>query len=333
MDDIYTIAGLLRDRAASMPNKTFLLFEDSHESVTYQDFNLATDCLAAGFQQVGVKQKENVAVLLPNGLEIIHTYMALWKIGAIAVPISSILMPHEWEYYFNSSQAKVLVTNLVPLEKLLTIKDKLTNLEQIVLVGKAGDFPSLPWKAHEFEALLNCSQQLDAPFIGPHDVFLIVYTSGTEGKPKGAMLTNKSVTWNTKGYTSAVGWNENDKLCCALPLFNFFAISYGIVSMCTVGGTYIIHGRYDPVKVLQSIEKRKATLTCGPTPVFSGLLYCPELPKYDLSSLRMGWCGGQTIPIGFLREWYNNPYLKNCLIAEGYGQTEGSPAVTVLRPG
>lgn len=330
MADIFTVAGVLRDRAASMPDKPYLIFND--ETVTYQGFDRATDCLAAGFQQAGIKQKENVAVLLPNGLEVIHTYVSLWKIGAVAVPLSNILLPHEWEYYFFSSQAKVLVTNTEMLEKVLTIKDKLTNLEQIVLVGKAGDLSSVPWKVNEFETLLNCSQQLDTPVIRPHDVILITYTSGTEGKPKGAMITNKGITWNARAHLSISGWNENDKLWAALPLFHFFAISVGIVGMCTAGGTYIIHERFDPVKVLQSIEKHKATVTCGPTPVYSGLLYCPELPNYDISSFRMGWCGGQTIPIGFLREWTNNQYLKNCILTEAYGQTEASPVVTMLRP-
>jgi acyl-CoA synthetase (AMP-forming)/AMP-acid ligase II len=314
-----------------MPNKTYLIFED--KSVTYQEFDRATDCLAAGFQQIGIKQKENVAVLLPNGLEIIHTYMALWKLGVVAVPISNILLPNEWEYYFTSSQAKVLVTNSAFLEKILTIKDRLGYLEQIILVGEAGEFPSLTWKIHELEALLGCTKQFEAPVLRPHDVILICYTSGTEGKPKGAMITNKSITWDAKAYIGTLGWKENDKAWAALPLFHFFAISWGIVGMCTAGGTYIIHERYEPVKILQSIEKHKATVTFGPTPIYSGLLYCPELPEYDISSFRMGACGGQTLPIGFLREWDGNPYLKKCLLLEIYGQTEAAPAVTIPRPG
>lgn len=330
MGEIYTIAGLLRDRAASMPNHTYLIFED--KEVTYQQFDRATDRLAAGFQQIGVKKKENVAVLLPNGLEIIHTYMALWKLGAVTVPFSSILLPHEWEYYFVSSHAKVLVTNAALLEKVLTIKDKLTNIEQIILVGEPEQSHALPWKVQTYETLLNCAQHFEAPVISPYDVFLICYTSGTEGKPKGAMLTNKGVTWNVQSYVKRLSWNEHDKLWMAAPLFHFQAISMGIVSMLMARGTYILLERYDPVKVLQVIEKYKATVTGGPTPVYSGLLYCPELPKYDVSSFRMGWCGGQTIPIGFLREWNASPYLKNCLLIEAYGQTEGSPVVTMTRP-
>ncbi len=331
MDKIFIVANLLKDRASSFPNKPYLIFGE--KSISYQDFDRYTDCLAAGLQQIGIKQRENVAVLLPNSLEIIHTYMALWKIGAIAVPISTILLPHEWVYYFTSSQAKVLVTNPDFLEKIITIKDKLPYLEQIVVVGKAKEFSSLHWKLHEFETLLGCTQQLEVPVPRPYDVILICYTSGTEGKPKGAMITNKGITWNAKAYISTLGWNENDKAWASLPLFHFFAISWGIVGMCTAGGTYIVHERYDPVKILQSIEKHKATVTFGPTPVYSGLLYCPELPKYDISSLRMGFCGGQTIPIGFFREWDSNPYLKNCLLVEGYGQTEASPLVTTTRPG
>ena len=331
MDNIYIAANLLKDRAVSFPNKPFLIFEDT--SLSYRDFDRRTDCLAAGLQRIGVKQKENVAVLLPNGLEVIHTYMALWKLGAVAVPISNILLPNEWEYYFTNSLAKVLVTNSAFFEKILAIKDKLGHLEQIVLVGEAGDFSSSPWKINELETLLGCDKQLDAPVLRPHDVILICYTSGTEGKPKGAMITNKGITWNAKGYIRTLGWNENDKAWAALPLFHFFAISWGIVGMCTAGGTYIVHERYEPVKILQSIEKHKATVTFGPTPIFSGLLYCPELPEYDISSFRIGVCGGQTIPIGFLREWDGNPYLKKCLLVEVYGQTEASPLVTILRPG
>ena len=303
---------------------THPLFIAGDVTVSYAEYDERTDRLAGGLNALGLRQGDRIATLLPNGLEIVETYMAAGKLGAISVPLNPMFTPREIEYVLANSGAKILVTSARDAARVQAIRRRLPALGRIVVAG-APTADTVP-----FATVAAATTHSPPVRVGDDDVAMILYTSGTTGHPKGAMLTHAGLLDNARAVVEAVGFCQTDRSLCVLPLFHLFAIAFDYLQMMTAGGSTVIVERFDTEVALREIERHRVTVLIGVPTMFVYLLRHPDRPKYDLSSLRIGDTGGGPVPSALKTEYEREIGM---VLLESYGLTEASPVVTIERPG
>jgi long-chain acyl-CoA synthetase len=316
-----SLAEFARRQARRFGDQPLFLHQDA--CVTYREYDARTDRVAGGLAGLGLARGDRSAVLLPNGLEIVETYMATAKLGAVSVPLNPMFTAREIEYVVNDSGAKVLVTSARDAARILALRDRLPSLREVVVVG-----PEVPG-AVPFGRLGTASPAAPVTVDGD-DVAMILYTSGTTGNPKGAMLTHAGLLDNARAVVEAVGFRASDRSLCVLPLFHLFAIAFDYLQMITAGGSTVIVERFDAEVALRQIERHRVTVIIGVPTMFIYLLRHPDRSKYDLSSLRIGDTGGGPVPNALKIEYEREVGM---VLLESYGLTEASPVVTIERPG
>lgn len=315
-----TLGELARQGARRLGDKPLFFHGDA--AVSYRAYDERTDRLARGLADSGLGAGDRVAVLLPNGLEIVETYMAAAKLGAIAVPLNPMFTPREIEYVVNNSGSRVFVTSAREAEGILAIRERLPSLHHVVAVGETTGATSY--------ARLAASAPLAAPpSVERNDVAMILYTSGTTGHPKGAMLTHAGLLDNAHAVVRAVGFREGDRSLCILPLFHLFAIAFDFLQMMTAGASTVIVDRFEAEAALRAIERHRASVLIGVPTMFIYLLQHPQRHRYDLSSLRIGDTGGGPVPTALKTQYQRDLGM---ILLESYGLTEASPVVTIERP-
>jgi len=283
--------------------------------------------LASGLKSFGVQRGDKVVVSLPNSPEVFAAFQAIWRIGAVIVPIMFLLGEDETRYILNHSDAKVIITSKDLIEKIDNARRGIEHIKKVIVLGGEDEGDHV-----DFSGLLDRSPREEkAEDMDEDDVALMIYTSGTTGRPKGVMLTHNNL------YTNAVAaWEggEFDKpyitLFC-LPL----AHSFGVVAMNAgsisrfKGFFGVLMSWFDPEEVFRLIEKYKIHQFIGVPTMYQVLLNHPAADKYDTSSLER--CTISAAPV--TEELYRAFTTKfNCKMYEGYGLTEASPAVAGCRP-
>ena len=311
-----------RERARRFGEKTLFLYGDT--AMSYRAYDEHTDRLARGLAELGLAAGDRVAVLLPNGLEIVETYTAAAKLGAVSVPLNPMFTPREIEYVVNNSGARVFVTSTRDAGRVLTLRDRLPSLRQILVVGD--ESPG----AVQYARVAAAPPLSSFPAVSGDAVAMILYTSGTTGNPKGAMLTHAGLLDNARAVVEAVGFRESDRSLCVLPLFHLFAIAFDFLQMMTAGASTVIVERFDAEVTLRAIERHRVSVMVGVPTMFIYLLQHPARRNHDLSSLRIGDTGGGPVPSA-LKVQYQREIGMTLL--ESYGLTEASPVVTIERPG
>ena len=278
---------LLSKRAGETPDKTFLLFEGKEFS--YREIDERSSRVAAKLIGEGVKRGDNVAVFMENRPEFIHAWFGIMKAGAAMVPINPVLKGPEVEYIRENSESRLMLT------------------------GKHFD--------EGFEA-----DPIDLPEGDGSDLAAIVYTSGTTGKPKGAMLTHSSYLWDAEAIVKHAQMTEEDRFLCILPLFHVNAQVVTTLAPMVAGGSMVLTPKFSPVDFLETLATSEATAFSGVPTVYAILNNMPGLEKYDLSRLRFCICGAAPMPVEVF-ETFEKKF--NAVIMEGYGLTEGTCASSV----
>ncbi|OPX32899.1 MAG: hypothetical protein B1H11_13415 [Desulfobacteraceae bacterium 4484_190.1] len=237
-----TLPELINNQAERLGEKTLLRFRD--EALSYKDFNEKTDRLAKAFQNLGIKKGDRVAIMFQNCLEVVESYFAIWKTGAWAVPVNPVFTPHEAEYVLTDSGAKMIVVGEEQYSRIESIRGKVSSLGMVILNS---DNPTA--QVISYNSLTKESQKTEPVDIAPDDVCQIMYTSGTEGRPKGVMTTHGGYTDNAFIRSTILELNEKDITLIPLPLFHMFAVST-LLNFITIGGTVIITERFQTEEVL-----------------------------------------------------------------------------------
>ena len=197
-----------------------------------------------------------------------------------------------------------------------------------VFVQAQGETPNCILYRNLYEGLSAGEDGLD---VDPDTVAMILYTSGTTGAPKGAMLTHNGLITNSDVMVDTLGFTENDRSLCVLPLFHLFATAFDLLQMmCAGASTIIVEGKFDAETACQLIEKHKATVLVAVPTIFIYLINHPGRKNYDLTSLRIGDTGGGPVPVDLKLDFEKEVGM---FLAESYGLTEASPVVCVERPG
>jgi fatty-acyl-CoA synthase len=314
----HTLADLLRRSAARTPGRTALVFGERRHS--YAELDADVDRAALALTARGIRAGERVALLSRNNDDFVVLYFALARIGAVSVPVNFMLGPDEVGYLLGHSGARWVVAQ----------PDLLATAEQAV---KAGGLSVETASLDEFRAWLQ-EQPLGVrppePAIDDESPAQIVYTSGTESRPKGATLSHRSLIAQ---YASCVADGEmrsDDVELHALPLYHCAQLHCFLTPGIQLGATNVVLPGPDPAELLRLVEAERATkLFCPPT-VWISLLRHPDLDRRDLSSLRKGYYGASIMPVEVLRELAAR--LPDVRLFNFYGQTEMGPLATVLGP-
>ncbi|MFP4250857.1 MAG: long-chain-fatty-acid--CoA ligase [Armatimonadota bacterium] len=316
-----SIPVVLQQTAARVPDRPAILFAD--QTISYAQLAVTVERVAAGLADLGVEQGDRVGLLLPNCPQFAYAYLAAARLGAMAVPMNPILAPEEVAYVLTDSGAKVIVGVERTAELVTAMANRCDCVEQAVIA--AGEIPE---GAVDFRALVvEDTSGLPAP-PDAEQVACLQYTSGTTGRPRGAMLTHANLLSNARASAEAVSMTEEDVFLAVLPLFHVFGATVTMIIPITMGAASAHLPRFEPLPVLETIERAGVTIFCGVPSMFAVLAALKSAHGPDLSTLRLCISGGAALPrdlTPIIEERYDTTLL------EGYGPTEASPVISVNR--
>lgn len=328
-----TLAEQLEIAASKYGEKTALVYAepkfpiDTQEKMTFKELDDVTDKLASSLIEIGIKKGERVGVCIPNSPDYVVSVYALWKIGAVVVPINPMYKEIELEYILNDSEATAIIIHNLNYPVFENIKEK-TKVQKIVTCGN-GELRKL---------IKSGTGEIEKPKILPkEDLAVLPYTGGTTGMPKGVMLTHYNLVSNALQLAVAFGLSHADTHVGSMPMFHMAEFGFfNILLRC--GGTYVIMGRFDPKLLAENIERYEATVTWAVPPALNALVNFLENSDrtYDWRYLRVFATGAWPVaPVLIERlkkvaaEKCNNPRLAHNQV---WGMTEASPMVTTNPP-
>ncbi len=318
-----SLSAMLARAAERHGDKTAIICGDVTWS--YADFHREIERLAAGIRQLGVEPGERIAILARNSHAFIALRFAIARADAVLVPINFMLNAEDVRYILDHSGARVLFLDETTLETGLAARSDAASH----MFGIPGEHAPPPAGVPAWTDLLN-----DAPLPpqerGGEDLLQIVYTSGTESRPKGAMLSHNAVLWEYQSCIIDCEWTASTVALHAMPLFHCAQLDCMIGPALHVGATNIITGSPAADNVLHLLAQHKANSFFAPPTVWISLLRSPLMDSYDLSALEKGYYGASIMPVEVLREM--NARIPKLRLWNLYGQTEIAPVATILFP-
>ncbi|MDP9889476.1 o-succinylbenzoate--CoA ligase [Pseudarthrobacter enclensis] len=332
------VGSWLHRRRRKSGARTALLFAagTAAGTLTYEELADRTDRLANALRVRGVAKGDRVAYLGENHPSFVETFFACGLLGAIFVPLNTRLAPPELQFQLQDSGARLLV-NASSLEPSASAAVEATGVtHRLVIADDGGTEPSAaePPAAvghsvtveHYGEALQAATPDHPDVAVGHDDGAMILYTSGTTGKPKGALLTHGNITWNCINTVVDMDINRNDVALMISPLFHVASLDMGLLPMLLKGATVVLEAKFDPARVLELIREHKVTTLNGVPTTFQLLCEDRGWDTADLSSLDKLTCGGSAIPQRVLDAYEDRGIgFTSC-----YGMTETAPGVTML---
>ena len=340
------IGDLLRRSAARDPEKTAIVYRDLRQ--TYAELDVTVNRTAAALAARGIGPGDRVVLFSHNNHAFVVAYFALARLGAVSVPVNFMLTAGDVAYVLAHSGAVGLIAEdaLVPVAEQALAKQALAKQALAGPSGPAGPGAAgggitvrgvIPEHGQEqpgWEPVTDWMTHADATppniTVAGDDLAQLIYTSGTESRPKGAMLSHHSLIAQ---YVSCVVDGEMtgaDVEVHSLPLYHCAQLHCFLTPGIYLGATNVVLPGADPAAILQAVETERATkLFCPPT-VWISLLRHPDFSRRDMSSLRKGYYGASIMPVEVLKEI--GARLPDVRLFNFYGQTEMGPLATVLKP-
>lgn len=343
-----TFGDMLDDTAARFPDKDALVNVQKGLRYSYSELQDICNKTAKAFIRLGVKKGDHVAVWATNVAEWVFTLFGAAKIGAVTVTVNTNYRTHELEYLLRQSDSCTLFlieeyrgNNYVKIINEVCPElagsepgklscEKLPYLKNVIFMGDK-QFPGMfTWS--DFLALGEgvSDEELAAlqAACDPEDVINMQYTSGTTGFPKGVMLTHNNVINNAYYVGECQQYSDKDRLCIPVPFFHCFGLTMSITTCVVYGATMVPVEEFNPLWVLEAIDKEKCTALQGVPTMWIAELEHADFAKYDMSSLRTGIMAGAPCPIEVMRKVVDKMAPE---VTIAYGQTEASPVVTQTR--
>jgi long-chain acyl-CoA synthetase len=324
------IREMIERRAVESEKKPYIFFYG--REITFGEFNRLVNRFANGLLKLGIKKGDVVYIYMTNSPEHLIATCAAVKIGAIACPINTLLKPFELEYELNDSMGKVIVLESQFIPVISGIKNELKYLKYIIELGETPSEGSISYS----KIISEEKNELQEIPIEKNDHAFIFYTSGTTGKPKGAILTHWSTCYTLAGIRMALGPERGDEAEedeCALiflPLFHVNAMM-SMLSGIYRGFKIALLRKFSVREFGPTVERYKCTFFSAVPKVYKILLEAKDtVKKHDLSSLKFGVCGAAPMPAERIVEFEKEFGIE---ILEGYGLTEGTVASTLHRRG
>jgi long-chain acyl-CoA synthetase len=306
-----TLAQLLSSAARRYGSRRALIFGD--EALTYADLDERAERFAGHLQSLGLATGDRVTLWAPNGIAWVVAYYGVLRAGLVVNPLNFLLTAEEVAYATADCGARVLVAGR---EKLAAVRGLVgvRGLEHVIGVGGGTEGVGVS----PLRGAVTSAPAAKAVEVAPDSLAAILYTSGTTGRPKGAMLTHRSLLLNGALTAQLHGRTCDDVVVTALPLPHVYGAAILNAAVLT-GMTLVLHARFDAVAVLADIRLHRATLFEGVPTMYHYLLTCPQLAESDVSSLTRCTVGGQTMPLATMQEVERR---LGCALIELWGMTE-----------
>jgi fatty-acyl-CoA synthase len=322
------IGEVLTRWAKIMPDAEAIVFKDRR--VTYGEFNQRVNRLANALQAMGVQKGDKISVLFINSIEMVECYVATCKVGAVVVALNFRLVGREISYQVDQSDSKFFIYDRMFQETLDSIADQLPKVQHYICSGPNKKDETRSNKTHDYVKLLTESSSEEPDIlVSDDDPVFILYTSGTTGKPKGAVLTHKNVVMEIVNFTIDAELRRGDRSVVTGPMFHVAGMLQFFVFLF-LGGTSIVIDQFDPENLLKLIETEKATVAQIIPSMWIILLTLPNIGDYDTSTLRSTIAGAAVLPVEVMEQALKQfPGLE---IYNLFGQTETTGAMTMLHP-
>ncbi|TGB05269.1 fatty acid--CoA ligase family protein [Halobacillus salinus] len=324
------ISDQLEKTALENPTKEAYIFQG--EGVNYQEFNASVTKFASTLSDLGYGKGDHIALVSGNSpLFMIGLYGAL-RAGATVIPINPTYTVDEMSYILRNGDVKAVITLDLLLEKFEHM-DGLLDVNHY-FVGESGsgidlNSSSLSTKMKSFtRSVAAGSLDYQKPLIDREDVAVILYTSGTTGKPKGAMLTHRNIYSNATDVADYLSISSEDRVIATLPMFHVFCLTVALNAPVMNGGTVLIVPKFSPQDVFGMAEQYKATVFAGVPTMYNYLLQTGKDQVDTFKHMRLCVSGGSSMPVALLTAFEEQ---FNVQVSEGYGLSEASP-VTAFNP-
>ncbi|EFH3750341.1 medium-chain fatty-acid--CoA ligase [Escherichia coli] len=321
-----SLADYWQQTVRAMPDKIAVV--DNHgASYTYSALDHAASCLANWMLAKGIESGDRIAFQLPGWCEFTVIYLACLKIGAVSVPLLPSWREAELVWVLNKCQAKMffaptLFKQTRPVDLILPLQNQLPQLQQIVGVDKLAPATS---SLSLSQIIADNTPLTTAITTHGDELAAVLFTSGTEGLPKGVMLTHNNILASERAYCARLNLTWQDVFMMPAPLGHATGFLHGVTAPFLIGARSVLLDIFTPDACLALLEQQRCTCMLGATPFVYDLLNLLEKQPADLSALRFFLCGGTTIPKKVARECQQ----RGIKLLSVYGSTESSPHAVV----
>lgn len=332
---VLTLVQTVHEQAKKTPTKTAYHFQG--QDVSYEILEQSISRFAQGLVDAGIEKGDNVALLLGNTPHFIISLYAIMRIGATAVPVNPTYTKDEISYILKDGNVKGIIAldMLVPLVEVAAqlfpairtyiICETTTEASAQVATLSA----QAQQKTKLFQAVLaDVKHAAPIQQVDEQDTAVILYTSGTTGHPKGAMLTHQNLYSNARDVGQYLAMTENDRVIATLPVFHVFALTVVVNAPLMKGATILLAPRFSPAEIFTLAKQQRATVFAGVPTMFNFLYQYESGDAKDFEHLRLAISGGASLPVALLHAFEAR---FNVRISEGYGLSEASP-VTCFNP-
>jgi len=309
------LATFLTETASRLGDRTAMKLDDVE--VPYSGLDAASARVAGLLAERGVGPGDRVGLMLPNVPYFPMTYYGILRLGGVVVPMNPLLKGREVAFFLENPEAKVLFA-WHDFAEAAEAGAEQTGADLILV--KPGEIEQLVADADPRDEVVERDGD---------DTAVILYTSGTTGKPKGAELTHANLGMNVKVASSLFEYSEDDVILGCLPLFHSFGQTCALNCAVRVGASLTMLPRFEPAKALEIVQRDKVTVFLGVPTMYSAMLNCERREDYDVSSLKLCGSGGAAMP-GEVQRGFEEAF--GAKVLEGYGLSETSPVASFNHP-
>jgi len=314
---IVNLLDLLQRSTEKFVTRTALISGD--RSLTYGELWEVVRRLGVGFRRLGVEPGERVGLMLPNVPEFVQVYFGILAAQGTVVPLNVLYKGEEVRYILEDAAIRRIISGRMFLPVIQAARERLTHPLQVVLVDGDGDGDSWITSAHD---LLRETGETAAP--APHEVAVCLYTSGTTGRPKGALLSHENLLSNMSAFRQIAPCDQRDVFLCVLPLFHSYGATVLMLFPLDIGAAIVLEPRFVPDQTMRVMAEQRVTVFAAVPSMYALWAQLPPL-SVDLSRVRFAISGGAPLPLETLRRFEERYGI---LIYEGYGLTEAAPVLT-----
>jgi long-chain acyl-CoA synthetase len=317
-----SVDAMLRKAVAADPSN--LAVVDGERRISYGELERVVDHIAGNLAQLGIRRGDRVAIVLGNRAEFIEVCLACARLGAISVPINIRQRKPENDYVLAHSGAAVVVYQ-AELHHEIPEPAAVPSLRYRFAVGGAAP------GAHPYDALLAPCTSLPTVSLAEDDPFCILYTSGTTGRPKGAILTHYGVVHSCLNFQHGMGLGIADRAILAVPASHVTGLVAIILSMIQVRGAVVTMPAFKAHEYLELVAAERVTYTVAVPAMYNLCLLDPDFERHELSCWRIGGYGGAPMPQATIKRLSEK--LPNLMLFNAYGATETTSPATIMPPG
>ncbi len=311
-------ADLLTTRARLTPDREALLYTHTGERFTYAQLNARANRAANWLRALGVNKGDRVSILAHNSVIYLDLFYGLAKIGAVFAPLNWRLTARELAYIVSDCEPQVVLCGPEFVATLNALREGLRGAQLVSVEGAAMDGA----RAYEDETARASDVEPERPQLDADDPYCILYTSGTTGRPKGAVLPHRQILWNCINTVVSWGLREDDVSPVLTPLFHAGGLFAFLTPLFYIGGRIVLARTFDAEQSLRLIVEEKCTVVLGVPTLFQLWHNTAYFREADFSRVRFWINGGASIPVPLMQSWVA---AKGGVFRQGYGLTEVGP--------